>query len=227
MRARLRSFWVGAAGLALGAWVGAEALWEPGESLVFVAEDLASNVFYRSPGEMFPEDGPQDRWLGLYGERLAVARVSVRDTQPPVDDGFALDVSPDRPDLLIRNVPRLRVGPLPVAGRDQDLTPDAPLRFSLGKRNYELTLEVTGPEGGGRRVTIREGGVSQILFQEPDGDDPQFRVHWAGDLDGDGRLDLVATFARKYSALPRTLWLSGSAGRRALVGEVASFTVGC
>lgn len=227
MRARLRSFLVGAAGLALGVWAGAESLWEPGESLVFVAEDLASNVFYRSPGELFPEDGPQDRWMGLYGERLTVARVAVRDTQPPVDDGFALDISPDRPDLLIRNVPRLRVGPVAVAGRDLDLTPESPLRFSLGKRAYELTLEATNPENAGRRVVLREGGTVQILYDEAEGDEPQFRVHWAGDLDGDGRLDMAATFARKYSALPRTLWLSGTARRRSLVGAVATFTVGC
>jgi hypothetical protein len=218
---------VGAAGLALGVWAGAESLWEPGESLVFVAEDLASNVFYRSPGELFPEDGPQDRWMGLYGERLAVARVAVRDTQPPVDDGFALDISPDRPDLLIRNVPCLRVGPVIVVGRDLDLTPEAPLRFTVSKRAYELILEVTNAESAGWRVVLREDGKTQILYDEAEGDEPQFRVHWAGDLDGDGRMDLAATFARKYSALPRTLWLSGSARRGALVGAVASFTVGC
>lgn len=226
-RARLRSFWVSAAGLALGTWAAADALWEPGDALVFVAEDLASNVFTRSPGELFPEDGPQDHWMGLYGERLAVARVSVRDTQPPVDDGFALDVSPDRPDLLLRNVPRLRVGPVVVSGRDLDLVPETPLRFAVGKRAYELTLEVTNAENAGRRVVLREDGKAQILYDEADGDEPQFRVHWAGDLDGDGRLDLAATFARKYSALARTLWLSGSARRRALVDAVASFTVGC
>ena len=226
-RARARLFLGGAAVLVLAGVASADALWGPGDALVFVAEDLSANVFYRSPGEIFPEDGPQDRWMGLYGDRLARATVAVRDTEPPVDDGFALDSSPDRPDLLLRNVPRLRAGPVVSAGRDQDLTPESPLTYQLGKRLYTLVLEINNEAMSGRRVVIREGGREQILFDESEGDEPQVRVHWAGDLDGDGRLDLVATFARKYSSLPRALWLSGAARRRALVGAVASFTVGC
>lgn len=40
-------------------------------------------------------------------------------------------------------------------------------------------------------------------------DGPHFWLEWAGDLDGDGRLDLLVTFSDKYSAHPRQLLLSG------------------
>jgi len=54
--------------------------------------------------------------------------------------------------------------------------------------------------------------------------DPHFTIHWAGDLDGDGALDLVATFSMKYSYQPRQIYLSSLAEPGALVGLAAATT---
>jgi hypothetical protein len=54
-------------------------------------------------------------------------------------------------------------------------------------------------------------------------DDPHFYVEWAGDLDRDGRLDLVVNFSRKYSIHPHRLLLSTKAKKGQLVGEAAVF----
>ncbi len=45
-------------------------------------------------------------------------------------------------------------------------------------------------------------------------------VQWAGDLDGDGRLDLVTKLSPKYSFYPRRLYLSSAAEEGMMVGLV-------
>jgi hypothetical protein len=54
-------------------------------------------------------------------------------------------------------------------------------------------------------------------------DEPHFTVHWAGDLDRDGRLDMLVTFSHKYSYHPRQLFLSSGARSDELVAEVARY----
>ena len=54
-------------------------------------------------------------------------------------------------------------------------------------------------------------------------DEPHFTIHWAGDLDRDGRLDMLATFSSKYSYHPRQLFLSSAARSGELVAEVARY----
>ena len=54
-------------------------------------------------------------------------------------------------------------------------------------------------------------------------DEPHFTVHWAGDLDRDGRLDMVVMFSHKYSYHPRQLFLSSGARSDELIAEVARY----
>ena len=53
-------------------------------------------------------------------------------------------------------------------------------------------------------------------------DDPHFTLHWAGDMDGDGRLDLIATLSHKYSVFPTRLLLSSLAPQKELLGVAAT-----
>lgn len=53
-------------------------------------------------------------------------------------------------------------------------------------------------------------------------------VYFAGDLDHDGKLDLLIDIARSYNEWHPALFLSSAAGEGALVGQVAELTtVGC
>ncbi len=71
---------------------------------------------------------------------------------------------------------------------------------------------------------LHEGAREQILYDAGGfADDPHFYVVWAGDLDGDARLDLVTNFSRKYSVYPYTLLLSSAASADGLLGGVAVF----
>ena len=59
-------------------------------------------------------------------------------------------------------------------------------------------------------------------------DEAQWVLLWAGDLDGDGRLDLYMNLSTHYNVSARRLFLSSAAASGALVREVAVFqTTGC
>jgi hypothetical protein len=93
----------------------------------------------------------------------------------------------------------------------------------------EQTLYLEGVDAAGcdAVVALSAGGIVQRLFTPSDAtfacDEPHFDVHWVGDIDGDRRLDLLATFSLKYSHHPRRLYLSSAAAPGALVGEVAHY----
>ena len=84
-------------------------------------------------------------------------------------------------------------------------------------------------------ITLSSGGRTQKLFdatepgatRDPDlvlaCDDPHFKIHWAGDLDRDGRLDMLVTFSHKYSYVPNQLLLSSAARSPDLVAEAGRY----
>lgn len=84
-------------------------------------------------------------------------------------------------------------------------------------------------------ITLTQGGRRQKLFDAAGPgttndpalvvscDEPHFTVHWAGDLERDGRLDMLVTFSKKYSYYPRQLFLSSGARSDELVTEVARY----
>ena len=77
------------------------------------------------------------------------------------------------------------------------------------------------------RVVLSHGAARQVLYST-DGfvDEPHFYVEWAGDLDRDGRLDLVVNLSNKYSVHPHRLLLSTRAKKSELVGEAAVLVTG-
>jgi hypothetical protein len=93
----------------------------------------------------------------------------------------------------------------------------------LGQRQYTLRRDGPKEDGADARMTLSDGRATQVLFPVSDFvDDPHFTLHWAGDMDGDGRLDLITTFSEKYSVFPTRLWLSSAARDQQLVGVAAS-----
>jgi hypothetical protein len=96
--------------------------------------------------------------------------------------------------------------------------------ISIGSRRYELRLQSSRDDLADARVVLSDTSRTQVLYSA-DGfsDDPHHVVEWAGDLDGDGKLDLVVHLHRKYSVHPHRLLLSTRAARNQLVGEAAAF----
>jgi hypothetical protein len=110
---------------------------------------------------------------------------------------------------------------------NHELRYSGPLEIALNKRRYTVRLERLREDLADARVVLSDGVVRQVLYST-DGfvDDPHFYVEWAGDLDRDGRLDLVVNLSRKYSVHPHRLLLSTKADKSKLVGEAAVFETG-
>jgi hypothetical protein len=128
-------------------------------------------------------------------------------------------------------------GPLP-AGKTFDLrcdsdTPENRLQLVAKERpasnqpeedsikrvtDYELWLQ----RGSG------EGATMQLLFKESEGvGDHNASLRWAGDLDRDGKLDLIYNLGGHHTQTRLALYLSSAAKPGELVGLVAQWDGSC
>ncbi len=191
------------------------------------------------------EFAPDDLDASIKGTWLAVCRgpnanldvlqpVEVRYTRTPwaIADGLQWNVRVDGckgRSLLVRDLPKVDAPrPLPRAVVGNARGPRITLRF--GEQRYVITDHKRGVESEGikHRVVIRSssGGRKQVLFNEEGERDPE--IVWAGDLDGDGKLDLLINVPCHESATDVRLFLSTAAKGDALVGQVASqYTGSC
>ena len=173
-------------------------------------------------------------WLGLFAEPDSswLQRVEVR-WDHSVREGWGRHtyvVEPETPVLLLVGLPQLRPGPAETVLRwtESMYFGGQSVDVVLGSMEYSIAVPGEDPGTCDAVVTLSHGARSQVLFRAEDEqllscDEPHFDVHWAGDLDGDGRLDLLATFSVKYSDHPRRLYLSSAADEGSLVGQVSLF----
>ena len=173
-------------------------------------------------------------WLGLYitgaKSRVAAARVEVVARKENSQTIYRISTNPPNAELLLSEVPTVSAGPAVTVGNPVDLwTQEREAEFKLGKHVYKVRLESAQSDLCDAVVTLSDGSRTQNLFEvrqrEPRWacDEPHFRIHWAGDLDRDGRLDLLVTLSPKYSYFPRQLLLSSAAGPSDLVSEVGRY----
>jgi len=194
-----------------------------------------------------------ERWLGLFVTgRWSVLRYSTIKVTKVFDDitdygtrqktGKRVGVnSPRQPLLLASHATVLTPGPVRTAfkmkegdysqGLDQ-----FPLTLRLGHRSY--VLKVVAPDQKAQpcpdinfpkdaRLVLISGRSQQVLYiLDVCGNDPNWYLVWAGDLDRDGKLDLYVNVTQHYDLSERKLFLSSPARRGKLVREVGSFDTG-
>jgi hypothetical protein len=168
-------------------------------------------------------------WLGWTSNRdeLRAVRLVVRNRpkQEEDDEAFVTVEAVPRVTFAVRCVTGMRARSIQRASVTEiALLTKRSATISLGSREYALKLESAQESMSDAKVILTEGNRTQVLYSA-DGfaDDPHFDVYWAGDLDGDGKLDLVVDFSRKYSVLSYRLLLSTRARPGQLVGDAALF----
>jgi len=92
---------------------------------------------------------------------------------------------------------------------------DQPLRLSLRQEKDSYVLIVS------------TGNLEQVLREAPayDQDGPPLLL-WAGDLDKDGKLDLLMDITNHYNISETALFLSSLARSGELVGKAGTFRTG-
>jgi hypothetical protein len=191
---------------------------------------LEPGIFHA--GEVVARNG--ETWFGVEPTIVRKQTISVRRVNDIVVDdpaqktGIEVTVPGATPMFLVKN----------VKFRAQDATGSAPVQTSFFKNegislasreprklrlaNKEYTLLVADVAGRGSRLLLESGGVSQILYQWPAKlEDERCELLWAGDLDGDAKLDLYIYVSSHYAATEHTLLLSGSAIGPKLVNVAA------
>lgn len=187
-----------------------------------------------------------ERWMGIAEESSGVVWrryiLTVRKVEDPIVDGpgektgKAVSVRGPKPVFLIKGLDHLRAAKVETTFSTplgQRLAEHALPALVLGSRSYRLHVtnvkrddaEPSKPS----ELWLESEGLRQHLYTWPDGlDDEYCELVWAGDLDGDGRLDLYMRLSDHYNVSERTLFLSSKAGPQRIVEKVAVWiTTGC
>lgn len=174
-----------------------------------------------------------ETWLCLMatetGDELKTCTVDVKTVFDPImDENTGREVSirdGGEAMLLVRNIHGLKPGPVRTFfSGTWSLRPE---NGSLGLGS-EMQLEM-GREGVWHTVEFRAGSTrKQVLWRNEYVGDGSPLLHWAGDLDRDGKLDLLIDVTDHDNLSRRALFLSSLAKEGELVGLAGLFdSVGC
>ena len=203
-----------------------------------VAQSQSAIPVILPPGDEYtvdemPSETPGLWWVlhrradsyGLVQAAVAVDAIhdSCVDETPGERSGRRVRVpSVAEPVLLLRGIVNLQPGPIQSASLPSDLNGFGKiLRVGWAGRTVEFR-HVT--MGDGFRVELADGERVKSLYGNDWHDEGSWSLIWAGDLNGDGHLDVVMNASHKYSVHTARLFLSRVRDGSVVLEEAANFT---
>lgn len=165
-------------------------------------------------------------WVELYKEGkdyyVGKARYSIEIIPDECGSGTAPQLSGKRNTILFVNQLPIRMGKIQVANIEMSdssyLFPGTTYSFTfLGKR-YKLEAKAHGEDVFQNYVLLLNG---ERVFREVEAGDAYFALLFAGDLDGDSKLDLVVSVPLDNESLRVFLFLSTCAPPGLQIGKAA------
>ena len=175
-------------------------------------------------------------WIGLVPSRDGFAwtrlRIVAEKLHEPISDGKCVnkitleEATEAEPLFLLRGLPQLATKPVHTCfdrSENGSFLEQNPILLTCDAKAYSVGVV------NSTLLQFKHGGKTQTLFQWPGGlSDQRGELVWAGDLDGDGRLDLVIDHSSRSNTSDLTLYLSTWALPGQMVGKAAHFAVvGC
>lgn len=189
-----------------------------------------------------------ETWLGLFVSPKESELTEVRVTIAPVrgaeksnsgrSDQEVTISDPRAAVFLVKNCPALRPSRVQtVFSQNLPLSNRSDISLKLNDLTYRLHVQtadtaegmfITNPDA---QLVLSIPGRKQVLYAlkgHKTINNPVWSLNWAGDADGDGKLDLYVTVTDHYNIAEKRLLLSSQATGNRLVKNVASFTTtGC
>jgi hypothetical protein len=204
---------------------------DQGKIQIWVTGPLHSDEIIGKTGE---------EWFGLYktknGYELIKSKVTVAESSSVggLYDRYVTAGRSYEPIFLIRGIDTLKGGLIKtLISQWTFISPSESKSLKFLNTNYIFTASGKVEDKGfeelihNYKVKLTVGRKTQTIASfKCVASDKYPRIYWAGDLDGDGKLDLVLDNATHYNVIEFTLFLSSAAQGDELVRRVASFRKG-
>ncbi|MBX9951258.1 MAG: hypothetical protein K2Y39_18970 [Candidatus Obscuribacterales bacterium] len=186
-------------------------------------------------------------WMGLFPTKagqfelrptkvnIAIVRDEITDDPAGPKTGKKVTAAGKvAPLFLLDGVPALKAGKVSTSKTYQKEHPDIGFKTKLNVGAKESTLTVSGTKKDSEwrnqyKIVLETEGVKQTVYERKEVSDSSFpSLLWAGDLDGDGKLDLIMDMTNNYNVRDVTLFLSTKAKQGKLVEKIVSHvSTGC
>jgi hypothetical protein len=177
-------------------------------------------------------EGSDGTWLGVFeaagGSVLRRTQVRIEANEELGEKKARVDAR-DTPLFLVRGLENAQPGSVPTARVQgpENPGPGQRVTLTLGGAQSALYIVARPGEEEAYSLVLESGKRRQVLYESYGWSEGRLKVIWAGDLDRDGRLDLVVDYSEHYAGSSPTLFLSSRAGSGDLVGEAADFQQSC